>query len=693
MNTEKTTQSNKQGLIPRGRSTIITLVIVAIVAFSLGGLFLGGNDSEPAMTDADGHEHVATSDSAEPTIWTCSMHPQIRLPKPGKCPICSMDLIPLKSGSDMDGLGPDQIKMSETAAQLAKIETTPVTRAFAERSIRMVGKLDYDESRVSYITAWVPGRLDRLFVDYTGATVSKGDHLVEIYSPELISAQEELLQAHKAIDALGKTKSPILKSTAEETLKSAREKLRLYGLSKTQIDAIEKGSEPSDHLAITAPASGIVVHKNAKEGMYVSTGTRIYTIADLSKMWVMLEAYESDLPWLRYGQHVRFTSPSFPGEQFDAIISFIDPVIDPKTRTVRIRAIVDNKDGRLKPEMFVSSSVQSTLDGNGNVIAPELAGKWIGPMHPEIVKNGPGKCDICGMDLVPAESLGFTAGTDAKDTAPLLIPVSAPLITGKRAVVYVKVPSDDGVVFEGREITLGPKAQNFYVVKDGLKEGEEVVTNGAFKIDSELQIQAKPSMMSPTGGTEAPMHHHTETAQPTMTAATEKMEMKDYKAGSAKRLDDCQEAQVALVPVYNAYFKLQMALATDKLHEAKNAFKELKESVASLDMSLFKGEAHTRWMAIAGALVDAAESGEKSKDFVEARDAFFHLSQAAIELHDTFGHADGDSFYLTFCPMARDNAGAYWLQTQDTVWNSFYGEAMLRCGEIREELHAGSGAE
>jgi len=632
-------------MVPRGHSAIISTVIVAIVAFSLGGLLLSGGNPNESMAADNGHSTENASKSEEPTLWTCSMHPQIKLPNPGKCPICFMDLIPLETGHGGDELDPNQIRMSETAVKLAEIQTTPVKRAFAERTVRMVGKLNYDETRVSYITAWVPGRLDKLFIDYTGARVSKGDHMVHMYSPELISAQEELLQAKKAVSALNNTKSTILKSTANETLRSAREKLRLYGLSKNQIDSIEKGNTPMEHLTITAPAGGVVVHKEAKEGMYVTTGTRIYTIADLSRLWVMLQAYESDLPWLREGQHVKFTSPSFPGETFDAVIDFIDPVVDQKTRTVDIRAEVDNSDGRLKPEMFVSGKVQSTIDSKGIVNKPEKA-----------------------------------------ENAPLVIPASAPLITGKRAVVYVQVPDSEGVVFEGREIALGPRAGDYYVVKGGLSEGEKVVTNGAFKIDSELQIQAKPSMMSPKDDLPIAEHRQVEPVRDEMTV---ELDTTAYMAGTAKRLDDCEEAQVALTPVYESYLNTQMALANDDLSSAKASYHNLMQAIDKVDMSLFKNKSHTRWMKISQKLKAAAERGSSAENIEDARDAFFYASKSAIELHDTFGHSGDTPLYLTFCPMARDHTGAYWLQTENIVWNSFYGEAMLRCGEIKQEL-AGS---
>jgi Cu(I)/Ag(I) efflux system membrane fusion protein len=222
-------------------------------------------------------------------------------------------------------------------------------------------------------------------------------------------------------------------------------------------------------------------------------------MADLSQVWVKLDAYESDIDWIRYGQDVEFTAEAYPGETFKGKIAFIDPVLDPMTRTVKLRVNVANPDGRLKPEMFVRAIVRSKVAGAGMVMDEDMAGKWICPMHPSVVKTAPGKCDVCGMDLVTTESLGYVVAKEP-NKAPLVIPASAPLITGTRAVVYVRLEGKEKPTFEGREIVLGPRAGGYYLVKEGLSEGEQVVTNGNFKIDSALQIQAKPSMMSPKGG-------------------------------------------------------------------------------------------------------------------------------------------------------------------------------------------------
>jgi Cu(I)/Ag(I) efflux system membrane fusion protein len=320
--------------------------------------------------------------------------------------------------------------------------------------------------------------------------------MVYLYSPELLSAQAELIQAAKSAAKVREGSSELINRSIVATLEAAREKMRLLGLTAEQISEIERSGKPEDHITIYSPIGGVVIHKNAIEGMYVETGTRIYTIADLSRVWVKLDAYESDMNWVRYGQEVEFETEAYPGEVFKGVISFIDPMLDAKTRTVKLRVNVENTKGKLKPEMFVRARVRAQVAEGGRVMDEAMAGKWICPMHPDVVKETAGACDICGMDLVTTESLGYVKAGVEKG-APLVIPASAALITGERAVVYVKVPDVEKPTYQGREVVLGPRAGNYYIVKSGLSEGEIVVTKGNFKIDSALQIQAKPSMMNP----------------------------------------------------------------------------------------------------------------------------------------------------------------------------------------------------
>ena len=644
--------------------TILGIVAAMIVVFVAGRL--SGGRAIP-----DGHGHDGAHESSAPkkdTIWTCSMHPQIQLPKPGKCPICSMALIPLESGTD-DEAGPRELSVSERSAKLMDIETVPVERRFVTADVRMVGKVDYDETRVSYISARVPGRLDRLFVDYTGVPVKKGDHMVYLYSPELLSAQEELLQALNAVKALAKSDVSIVQETTEATVVAVREKLRLWGLTPEQIEELERRGKADDHITIYAPAGGIVVHKNAKEGMYVDTGTRIYTIADLSRVWVNLDAYESDLAWVRYGQRVQFTTESYPGEIFTGSISFIHPVLNEATRTVKVRLNVPNGQGRLKPGMFVRAVAQAEIATGGRVMDAALAGKWISPMHPEIVKDGPGDCDVCGMPLVRAESLGYVGTKPTTEDKPLVIPASAPLLTGKRAIVYVKVPGKDKPTFEGREIVLGPRAGDYYLVKHGLAVGERVVTRGNFKLDAELQIQAKPSMMTPAGegdGHDARPRGHVHEAQTAAAAVS---------PGLRKPLN----------AVIAHYLDIQSALAKDDQASAAQAAKTALETLAGMDMKRVTGDEHMAWLKHADELTSLLTAVADADGIEPARAKFALLSEQVTAILSRFG-GPGGKLYKAWCPMAFGNRGASWIQDQKEISNPYFGKVMLRCGEIKETL-------
>jgi len=419
-----------------------------------------------------------------------------------------MALILASARPEQGHAAPRELVTSEQGKALMQIETAEVRRDFPAAEVRMVGKVEYDETRLAHIAARVPGRLDRLYVDYTGLPVRKGDHMVSLYSPELLSAQEELLQALRSVKNLAGSDAALVKQAAEATVTAVREKLRLWGLAPAQVAEIESRGKAEDHITIQAPIDGIVVDKNAVEGMYVDTGTRIYSVADLSHVWVKLDAYESDLMWIRYGQDVEFATVAYAGRVFRGTISFIDPVLNERTRTVKVRLDVPNADRLLKPGMFVKAVVRSLVAAGGRVMDPHLAGKWICPMHPSVVKDAAGSCDLCQMPLVRTESLGYVSVEPTEADKPLLIPASAPLVTGTRAVVYVEVPSRDRPTYEGREVRLGPRAGDWYLVQSGLRQGERVVTRGNFKIDSALQIEARPSMMSPEGGAAPPGHQH-----------------------------------------------------------------------------------------------------------------------------------------------------------------------------------------
>jgi len=585
-----------------------------------------------------------------------------------------MDLIPVTKSTDEE-IGERELKLSPTAQKLAEIQTATVERKYVSAAIRMVGKVDYDETRLSYITAWVPGRLDRLFVDYTGISVRKGDHMVYLYSPELLTAQEELLQAIRAGGELKNSGMKIMRETALQTVEASREKLRLWGLTDEQITKIEKSGEASDHITIYSPMGGVVIDKNVEKGAYVKTGTRLYTIADLSHLWIRLDAYESDLVWLRYGQEVHVETEAYPGEVFKGTIAFIDPVLDTKTRTVKVRVNVSNADGRLKPEMFVRTTVHAHVAESGKVMDEALAGKWICPMHPDIIKDHAGSCDICGMPLARTESLGYASVSgDKEDPAPLVIPASAPLITGKRAVVYVAHPEKEGI-FEGREIVLGPRAGGYYLVSEGLEQGERVVVNGNFKIDSALQILAKPSMMSPEGGVPMVGHaHHGD------------MSMPQREAKEAPKPEN-QETQTPMAfrkqidGVLTVYFGIQEALHRDEAKNVRKRGKSLLNALKAVDMGLLNGDAHMVWMKELKDLNEQARVLEKTSEINKQREAFYLVSESLTSVVRQFGTSGKQAVLQFHCPMAFDNRGAHWLQNKIGVQNPYFGQAMPQCGE------------
>lgn len=400
----------------------------------IAGIFLGWLLFHPSQSEGEKRDHYG--EVAKGTIWTCAMHPQIRMEQPGKCPICGMDLIPLVESSTTS-VDPSAVHLSKDAAQLANVLTSVVSRQKPVKEVRLYGKVQADERLLQSQVAHVPGRIDSLAINFTGESVVKGQILAEIYSPELITAQQELLETVKT------------KQIQPELYEASKEKLRLWKLTEDQIARIESSGAVENSFEVVSNTSGTVIDRFVNNGDHVGEGTILYRIADLSKVWVMFDAYESDLQFLNKGEKVIFSLQALPGVDYSGSIVFIDPVIDPVTRVAKVRIETDNRSGILKPEMFATGIVSTTLN-------------------------------------------------QYRDN--MVIPKSSVLWTGKRSVVYVKQSGTDEPVFNLREIGLGPMLGDSYVVTDGLSEGEEIVTSGTFSVDAAAQLQGKPSMMNPRGG-------------------------------------------------------------------------------------------------------------------------------------------------------------------------------------------------
>jgi Cu(I)/Ag(I) efflux system membrane fusion protein len=411
------------------KQKIIIISITLVIGIFIGWLLFHSSRKEEKKPNQQ-------AETVKSAIWTCAMHPQIRMPEPGKCPICGMDLIPLVQSSSAS-IDPDAIHLTPEAAQLANVLTTVISRQKPVKEVRLYGKVQADERLLQSQVSYVPGRIERLTVNFTGESVVKGQVLAQIYSPELITAQQELLESVK------------IKQTQPAIYEAAKEKLHQWKLTDNQITTIEESGSVQNMVDIVSNTNGIVTARRVNTGDYVSQGTVLFEVADLSKVWIMFEAYESDLQFLHKGERISFTLQALPGDNYSSNIVFIDPVIDPVTRVAKVRVETGNQSGKLKPEMFATGIVSSTLDGFQNNI---------------------------------------------------IIPRSAVLWTGKRSIVYVKQPGTDEPVFKIREIGLGPMLGESYVVTDGLSEGEEIVTSGTFSVDAATQLEGKPSMMNPRGG-------------------------------------------------------------------------------------------------------------------------------------------------------------------------------------------------
>lgn len=465
---------------------VIVFIILLTMIFLVRGWFF-------ASTETKLGEQKSLSKETKAEIWTCSMHPFIRSDKPGNCPICGMTLVPLKEEKKDPGVA--VLQLSSDAIKIAEVEVSPVERKAVRAEIRLTGKIEHNETKTVTISARFPGRIEKLFLNYIGAYLNKGDHIAELFSPELYVLQRELLITKDNMEAAEKSENKTTIKSISFIFTAAKNKAKIWGLTDEQINGILNQHIITQTLNLCSPISGIVIKQNFLQGQYFREGDTLFVISDTSELWLLLDAYEQDILFLRYGQKIEFSVEAYPGEKFYGTIAYINPVLNEDTRTVKVRVVVINKDGKLKPGMFARAVVFAQVGEKNIIVSPDLKGKWVSPMHPEIIKNGPGKCDICGMDLVPAEKfIKSDTSLNKKINLPLVIPSTAPLITGKRAIVYVE---NKPGTYEGREVVLGPKVGNFYIVNEGLNEGEKVVTNGNFMIDSELQILAKPSMMNP----------------------------------------------------------------------------------------------------------------------------------------------------------------------------------------------------
>ncbi len=568
---------------------IIIPIATGILGLLIGLFFLSSWDKSPEK------ETAAQVDE----IWTCSMHPQIRKPEPGQCPICAMDLIPASNSS---GGNPLVFEMTEDAVRIANIQTTIVGSdgsGSSEGSLSLSGKIMADETASSSVVSHIPGRIEKLYIGFTGERVSRGQRIAKLYSPDYVSAQRELLEAFKVRDI-----NPGL-------LEAAKNKLRYWKISNKEIDAILKQERVREYIDIRSDYSGVVHRKLVSVGDHLSQGEALFELQNLRNLWAVFDVYESQLNSVKIGDQITFTTPALMGQEFTSKVAFIDPIINSSSRTTGVRMEINNSKNQLKPDMFIT---------------------------------------------------GMLIGKQTTNEV-LTIPKSAVLWTGERSVVYVKVPNVSIPSFEFREVTLGRSSGNTYEILEGIKSGDEVVTNGAFVIDASAQLNNQASMMN--------------------RSLLKSDKSKSTKMAVMYESNDAFKSQLSNVTDH--YIQLKDALVNDDSKIAIQQAKEILSSLEKVDMKLVKGDAHIFWMEKQQQVKNASESIIATDKIADQRVAFDKLSQAMIEVATSFGVTSND-LYVQECTMAFGGEGANWLSRENQIKNPFYGSQMLNCGSVIETI-------
>lgn len=520
-------------------------------------------------------------------MWTCSMHPQIMRPEPGDCPICGMELIPAESGSE--GLSAGEFKMTETAMRLAGVQTSIVGEGEnASAGLSLSGKIQQNEELNAIQSSHFAGRIENLNVDFTGEEVRQGQLLATIYSPDLVAAQQELLTAAK------------LKGSQPALYKAVRNKLKLLKLSEGQIDKIESSGEVRDNFPVYATVSGTVTEKMVSEGDYVKKGQPLYKIANLGSVWAVFDAYESQIASLKEGQSLKISPNAYPGKEFQGKISFIEPVLDQSSRTVKVRVELPNKNGVLKPGMFVKAQLEASVQ-------PKEKG--------------------------------------------LSIPKTAVLWTGERSLVYVKT-SKEKPVFEMREVKLGNASGDKFQILEGLKKGEEVVTNGTFTVDAAAQLQGKRSMMN---------------------------QKDDEPVLMKMKLPDSFQREFG--QVLEEYFQLKDALVASDSNQVAGYAKTALEKLKNIE----KDSLEKMPLAHLSKIEQMLKAISKNNKLKDQRAHFVMLSENMIQLVSNMKDLKAP-VYMQHCPMADNHYGANWLSRSEEIRNPYFGEQMLDCGEVKSIL-------
>lgn len=547
-------------------------------------------------------------------MWTCSMHPQIMQPGPGDCPICGMDLIPAESGAD--GLMADQFKLTENAMALANVQTSIVDNGKTDENvIKLSGKIVENEESNAVQVSYFSGRIERLNVSFAGEEIRRGQLLATVYSPELYAAQQELITAAS------------LKESQPALYKAVRNKLKLWKLSENQINKIETSGKVLENFPVYATVSGTVSEKLIQQGETITQGQPLLKITKLNTVWANFDVYENQIDLFKKGQEVAITTNAYPNKEFKGKVSFIDPVLDTQTRTVKLRVVLNNAKNTFKPGMFVEGKIKGVSSNSDQVLS---------------------------------------------------IPSTAILWTGERSVVYVKANSNEPI-FEMREVKLGNAIGKNHEVLDGLKSSDEIVTNGTFTIDAAAQLQGKKSMMNKKGGKTTTGHEgHTGMGTSNATQNTDHSKMNE-------RIKVSSEFQDQLKAVFEGYINLKDALVNDDPKKAKETATDIATSLGKIDMKLLTdNNAHNHWMKLEKEIKSSANAIASESEIPAQRTEFKHLSSHLTSAVELFGI--NEKVYRQFCPMVDNDKGGFWLSKEEQILNPYFGDEMLTCGEVKQVI-------
>jgi membrane fusion protein, copper/silver efflux system len=605
---------------PERLRRVAPLLVVLLIGLVIGSTVFG-RGSAP---DPDGRDGIAGAsgdhDHGDGVEWTCAMHPQIRQPGPGQCPICGMDLVPVITGDDLadEGVLP-RLTVSNRAAALMAVQVWPAERRGLTSDVRLSGSISYDETQVHDVVLRTEGQIERLYVNYEQAAVRRGQRLADIYSPAIVAASQELLQARRSAERGG----------MPELVEAAAAQLLALGVSRGQVDRILDTGEPARAFTLYSPGDGVVAELAGRQGEWLMAGGRLMRVAGLGRVWVQFDAYERDLARLRVGQHLQFTVEAFPGEVFAGPIAFIDAVVDGGRRTARVRVQVDNPGLRLKPGMLARGQAASAGGGGG-------------------------------------------AGDGA-----IVIPATAPLVTGQRALVYVQLPGLARPTFEPREVTLGARHGAHREVTSGLAEGELVVVNGAFRIDSELQIRGRPSMM---GG--PPVQHDHGAAGP---GGAPNSGIGDIPDRGRVPIQLSAAAGRQLEAVMVAYLDVAGALSRDDAGAARAAARTLDRALVAAELTGLGSDEARAWARIRGGMRQRAARMATASDLEGLRRDLLPLSELAERAILSFRSDQVGPIFRAVCPMVNGMDGI-WLTRVEAVENPYYGADMFDCGEVQEKV-------